>query len=130
MMKFSNVLKSAVLVGALGCMFALTGCSTSPAPVVVVDERAQITDSYELQRVLRGYYGVDALCRPLNRYGYPVDVYGNVLTDAPVLEVYNYSVAPLYTTWLWSHYHYRYVYTPGYARVYTAPGVRFYSTRP
>ncbi|MBU6455035.1 MAG: hypothetical protein KGS72_24910 [Cyanobacteria bacterium REEB67] len=78
---------------------------------------------YDLRNVLSGYYGVDGLQRPLNAQGFPVDVYGNCLTQAPVTEVFNYSPSPFYINFLWLHFGYRYYYQPGFVHLWSGPGV-------
>jgi hypothetical protein len=79
-----------------------------------------------MQNVLSGMYGVDALQRPLNQYGFPVDPYGNCLTPAPVTEVYNYGPSQLYIDFLWAHFGYHYYYRPGFVHLYSGPGVYVY----
>jgi len=78
---------------------------------------------YDMQNVLSGMYGVDGLNRPVNQYGFPVDVYGQCLTPAPVGEVFNAQPAPFYINFLWARYHYHWIYNPGFVHIYGGPGV-------
>lgn len=96
----------------------------APPPVVYYEgPGCPIASEYELIRVLRGIYGVDALYRPVNAYGYPVDQLGRCLSPAPVGEVFNARPAPLYTDYLWTRYNVFWRYDPGFVTLFAGPGV-------
>jgi hypothetical protein len=97
-----------------------------PAPVYYNTAPGCPVSPYDLQDVLSGMYGVDGLGRPVNAYGFPVDVYGNCLTGAPVVEIFNYQPAGVYLDFLWTRYHYRWSYRPGFVHLYSGPGVAVY----
>jgi hypothetical protein len=97
-----------------------------PAPYYAGLPGCPVVGYYHLRDVLSGMYGVDALRRPLNEFGFPVDIYGRCLTYAPVTAVYNFQPMPVYVGWLGFHYGYRWY--PGIVsvRLWGGPGVMVY----
>jgi hypothetical protein len=119
----STLLAASLLLGAtVAPASAQVAVYVSPVPVYTSGPGCPVA-GYDLQNVLSGMYGVDAFRRPVNEAGFPVDVYGNCLTPAPVGEIFNYEPSGIYVGFLWSHYHYRYYYNPGFVRLYSGPGV-------
>jgi hypothetical protein len=128
-MKYITRLKT--LAGsALVAFTLLIGASMTPASAQVVVAPVQYYSGpgcpvapYNLQNVLSGMYGVDGYSRPVNQFGFPVDIYGNCLTPAPVVEIFNYQPGPGYISFLFSRYGYSYRYNPLFVHLYFGPGV-------
>jgi hypothetical protein len=78
---------------------------------------------WDMRNVLSGYYGVDALARPVNSSGIPVDTNGQCLTAAPVGEIFTAPPAQIYTDYYAVRYHTAFYFNPGYVHLYAGPGV-------
>jgi hypothetical protein len=107
--------------------------SQPPQDVVVDPSQAPPVTFYEgpgcpvpdwdMRNVLSGYYGVDALARPVNSSGIPVDTNGQCLTGAPVGEIFTAPPAQIYTDYYAVRYHTAFYFNPGYVHLYAGPGV-------
>jgi hypothetical protein len=135
--------RSALITASLALAFTATGCGEQnyvqqqPMPVQSVALPNCPVPQEMLPNVFRGDYGTDALQRPLNPDGFPVDVNGNCITQAPVSVVYNGYPAPLYIGILTNRYGYSYYggglyYGGGYmgygSRLWSSPGVTVHRT--
>lgn len=121
---------------ALAAFAALAFSTVSNAQVSGVATQVYVNPNVDcpvlrenLQTVLSGSYGVDALSRPVNANGFPVDVNGNCLINVPVQHVYYAQPSRLYVDFLWAAFAYRWMMPRTYIHIYT-PGVMVYHSRP
>lgn len=121
---------------ALAAFAALAFSTVSNAQVVGGATQVYVNQNVDcpvlrenLQTVLSGSYGVDALSRPVNANGFPVDVNGNCLINVPVQQVYYAPPSRLYVDFLWVTFAYHWIMPRTYIHIYT-PGVAVYRSRP
>ncbi len=121
---------------ALAAFAALAFSTVSNAQVVGGATQVYVNPNVDcpvlrenLQTVLSGSYGVDALSRPVNANGFPVDVNGNCLINVPVQQVYYAPPSRLYVDFLWTYFAYRWMMPRTYIHIYT-PGVVVFHSRP
>lgn len=111
-MTFSK--KSALVLSLAALTLAAAGCAPQyvQQPQLIQQVAYNLpgcpVDPNLMPSVFRGDFGTDALSRPLNQNGFPVDVNGQCLTSAPVTVVYRGIPSTPYISILTGRYGYLY----------------------